>query len=403
MATVKLIIRENKINAQGECVIYVKYTHDQQYTLFSTGEKIAPEHWDAKNQRVRKSYRGFTALNEVLQVKTEGIKEVARIAKQNKVEPSLEYVKAALEKEKSQASKESPDFITLFTSFIEETAPSKVHGTNKHYKSTLNHLKNFAAHKKFKITLERINMEFYDRFLHYLTGELKLGAGTVNNQIKRLKVFLGYLTERGLYTDVSYKKFKTIRQTETDIVYLTQKELDALYDFDLSSNKRLEHVRDLLILACTTGLRHSDFSALQPENIKETYLVIRTKKTKDSLKIPLNRYSSAILSKYEGKPPGLSQQKFNDYVKEVGQVCGIDDPTEMIKYIGTKRVEKTVPKYELLSSHTGRRTFITLSLEKGMRVETVMKISGHKDMKTLMRYVKITDKIKEVEMNQAWG
>ncbi len=403
MATVKLIIRENKINAQGECVIYVKYTHDQQYTLFSTGEKIAPEHWDAKNQRVRKSYRGFTALNEVLQVKAEEIKEVARIAKQNKVEPSLEYVKAALDKEKLQALKESPNFFALFTSFIEETAPSKVHGTNKHYKSTLNHLKNFAAKKKFKITLERMNMEFYDRFLHYLTGELKLGAGTVNNQIKRLKVFLGYLTERGLYTDASYKKFKTIRQTETDIVYLTQKELDALYNFDLSNNKRLERVRDLLILACTTGLRHSDFSAIQPENIKETYLVIRTKKTKDSLKIPLNRYSSVILSKYEGKPPGLSQQKFNDYVKEVGKVCGIDDPTEMIKYVGTKRVEKTVPKYELLSSHTGRRTFITLSLEKGMRAETVMKISGHKDMKTLMRYVKITDKIKEVEMNQAWG
>ena len=130
---------------------------------------------------------------------------------------------------------------------------------------------------------------------------------------------------------------------------------------------------------------------------------IRTQKTKDPLKIPLNSYSKAILQKYEGKPSQLSQQKFNAYVKELGQLCGIDEPTEIIKYVAGKRIEKTVPKYELLSSHTGRRTFITLSLEKGMRAETVMKISGHKDTKTLMRYVRITDKIKETEMLRIWN
>lgn len=142
-----------------------------------------------------------------------------------------------------------------------------------------------------------------------------MGSGTINNQIKKLKVFLGYLNERGIHTDLSFKKFKRVKQTESDIVYLTQEELDTLYTFNLTTNKRLERVRDLLVLACTTGLRHSDFSAIQPENIKDTYLSIRTQKTKDPLTIPLNSYSRAILQKYEGKPPQLSQQKFNAYVK----------------------------------------------------------------------------------------
>ncbi|KAA5542418.1 site-specific integrase [Adhaeribacter rhizoryzae] len=402
MATVKLIIRENKINSEGLCVIYVKYTHNQNYTLFSTGEKVAPEYWDARNQKARKSLRGFNALNETIQVKAEEIKEISRIAKQNKLDPTLEHVKSVWNSKKPNFPEVNKDFFSLFEKYILETASSKAYGTNKHYKSSLNHLREFSISKKIKISLEKMNLEFYDKFIQFLTTNKKMSGGSVNNQIKRLKVFLGYLYERGIHTDLSFKKFQRVKQNECDIVYLTQYELNTLYTYNLEGNKRLEKVRDLFVLACTTGLRHSDFTALKPENIKENYITLSTQKTKDPLKIPLNYYSKAILAKYDNSPPKLSQQKFNNYIKELGQLCGIDEPTEVIKYNGSTRIKNTSPKYELLTSHTGRRTFITLSLEKGMRAETVMKISGHKDTKTLMRYVKITDKVKEVEMLKAW-
>jgi integrase len=257
--------------------------------------------------------------------------------------------------------------------------------------------------KRIKISLEAINSDFYTRFVNYLLNDMNMSNGTANNQIKRLKVFLSYLSDKGLYDSDEYKKFKLLKSTESDITYLTKEELDKLYLFDLSNNTRLEKVRDMLVLACTTGLRHSDFSTIKPVNIKGEYLMVRTVKTKDALKIPLNSYSSAILQKYEGKLPKLSQQKFNDYVKEVGQVCGIDEPTEITKYIGSKRVEKRVPKYKLLSSHTGRRTFVTQSLERGMNAQQIMSITGHKDVKTMMKYVKITDTVKQVAMSKAWN
>lgn len=195
------------MNAEGECVIYVKYTHDQNYTLFSTGEKINPVHWDAKGQQVRQDYRGFTTLNDTLDVKKNEIKEIARIAKQNKLKPTLGYVKSVLAKAKPQLPEVNKDFVALFERFIQDTSSAKVHGTNKHYKTALNHLRNFAEQKKFKLSLEKMNPEFYDKYLNYLTNDKRMSGGAINNQIKKLKVFLGYFYERGIHTDLTFKKF----------------------------------------------------------------------------------------------------------------------------------------------------------------------------------------------------
>ncbi len=153
-------------------------------------------------------------------------------------------------------------------------------------------------------------------------------------------------------------------------------------------------------------MRYSDLAGLKRENIKNDELRITVKKTKELLSIPLNPYSIAILNRYKDRHqplPMISNQKLNDYIKDLCKQSGINEQVEIVRFRGAKREAITYLKHELISVHTGRKTFVTLSLEKGMSAEEVMTITGHKDYKSFKRYVKITEQRKKVVMRNAWG
>ncbi len=145
---------------------------------------------------------------------------------------------------------------------------------------------------------------------------------------------------------------------------------------------------------------------MKREHIKQDEIKLTVKKTKEPLTIPLTPFSKAILEKYEAlhRPlPVISNQKLNDYVKELCHLAGITEPIEIVRFRGTKREAITYPKYELIGVHTGRKTFSTLSLEKGMSAEEVMTITGHRDYQSFKRYVKVTEQRKKIVMLKAWG
>ena len=145
---------------------------------------------------------------------------------------------------------------------------------------------------------------------------------------------------------------------------------------------------------------------LKREHIKRDEINLTVKKTKTELTVPLNGITSKILDKYKElhKPlPLISSQKLNTYIKELCKDAKINEPIEIVRFRGSKRETKTFPKYELIHLHTGRKTFCTLSLEKGMSAEQVMSISGHTDYKSFKRYVDVTEKLKKVVMVKAWG
>jgi integrase len=176
-----------------------------------------------------------------------------------------------------------------------------------------------------------------------------------------------------------------------------------LYNLDLTNNARLERVRDVFCFSCFTGLRFSDTVTVNRGNVRGAELFITTRKTSDNLSIPLSEQATSLLVKYDCKLPSISQQKTNDYIKELGKLAGIDEPTELTKHRGAAEVKKTEPKYKFMTTHTARRTFVTLALERGMRAETVKAITGHKDDKSFKNYIKITDKIKILEMQKVWS
>jgi integrase len=145
---------------------------------------------------------------------------------------------------------------------------------------------------------------------------------------------------------------------------------------------------------------------MRREHIKRLEIKLTIRKTKEPSVVPLNKYSMDILNKYKELAiplPMISNQKFNKYIKELCKMAEINDPVEIIRYKGATKQSTFYRKHEIISAHTGRKTFATLSLEKGIPAETVMKITGHSDYKSFQRYVKVTEERKRNEMQKAWG
>lgn len=239
-------------------------------------------------------------------------------------------------------------------------------------------------------------------------NEKKLLNNSVGKQIKTLKTFLNYVSKNELSDHkFNLRGFKVFKE-DIDIIHLTEEELFKIYNLqDLPQN--YEFVKDYFCFECFTGLRFSDISRLKNENTKTDFLEFRTKKMKEILFVPLNIFAKQIIEKYRGRfadrplPPTLSNQKTNQYLKDIAEIAGITENTMIEKFNGANRIEIIKPKCDFISTHTGRRTFITLSHEKGMSVEMIMKITGIKKWDTFKKYLKVSEKAKLIQMNNIWN
>ena len=182
---------------------------------------------------------------------------------------------------------------------------------------------------------------------------------------------------------------------------MTQNELKQIKEYIIPEDKKyLEKVRDVFLFQCFTGLRYSDVANLKSSDVKETFIEITTVKTSDSLIIELNNQSKAILKKYEKNQydnkalPVISNQRMNEYLRELAELAKINELVRETFFIGNLRKEIILPKYALLSSHAGRRTFICNALSLGIPPQVVMKWTGHSDYKAMKPYIDIADEIK---------
>ena len=224
--------------------------------------------------------------------------------------------------------------------------------------------------------------------------------------MKNLHWFLRWASDEGYLKNDDFRKFNPRLKTVTDkeVVFLTWEELMAVYSLNFPEGKKyLERVRDVFCFQCFTSLRYSDVSNLKHEDIADGLIRVVTEKTGDTISINLNKYSAAILEKYknEEKPlPVVSNQKMNKWIKEICFIAGIDQPMTTVYYKGAERIEETHPKYELIGTHTGRRTFICNALTMGIPPATVMEWTGHSDYKAMRPYIKIADRAKAEAMEK---
>ena len=439
VGTIRVEIRKNVSGKSGKNPISLIYSISGIRKRYALNKLVFPEYWDAKSQRANyilqreaKKLLPHLSVNDLLteteinDINNEIQSVSTRIEKiedkflanekpfsSQMVIDELKAIDAVSPKTKKE--EQTGLVFDFIDSYVNENEATREKGSLSVYKSVKNHLQAYQDTTGHKVTFEKIDYSFFQKFQTFLIQRIKVNkAGevspmlnntTIAKALSTLKTFLGYARKHGIKVNDSYRDF-TIKREKLEVIALTQEEFDSLLNEDLSANKRLEKVRDIFCFACATGLRYSDIAQLKREHIADNFIKLTIKKTKTELTIPLNSISASILDKYNdlNKPlPLISNQNLNYYIKELCEKAGINQPIEIVRFYGKKREVNTYAKHDLIHFHTARKTFVTLSLEKGMSAEEVMTISGHEDYKSFSRYVKVTENRKKVVMLKAWG
>ena len=286
--------------------------------------------------------------------------------------------------------------LSFIESFILDcrTRKLRLYNTTKGYMVTLNALKKFVKEVR-PVDFNDIDLRFYKDFTAYCANELNFSINTIGTKIKHLKLFLNEANEDGIVTNQEYKskKFKIVKE-ETEAIALTPDEVNKMYEHDFKDMPEMDKERDRFILTCCIGLRFSDSVRIKPEHVQNNYLNITTEKTGEKVIIPLNKMAYEILKKYNFNCPSkTTNQHSNRTIKKVGKEVGFTEDI-LIKQAGKEAVYK---KWELIDTHTGRRTFATNAYLAGVDPFVIMKITGHRDLRSFLLYIKI-DKLKNAHL-----
>ena len=427
--------------------IRLRVTFGGQRQDFSTGCQVYDKSaWDEQNELVRDGYlnpRGGSALqinNELRNIKDQmetsfkyfEALDIIPTPKQlaDKFEERLHGTvpkKPATEQKKTDIPKE-PDFFKVYDEFMFECGEKNAwtEATFEKMRAMLEDYKAFRPKLKFSDLTEKT----LTQFVVYLRDEKQLRTprkakgerdnydeddvtGLKNSTIKKklgyMRWFLNWATGKGYNTNTAYKTFvPTLKQTQKKVIYLSKEELKAVRDLELKGDDVfLEPVRDIFLFCCFSSLRYSDVSSLKWNDVKEDRIEATTVKTADSISIEINDMMRSILDKYKDVPsknglvfPYYTNQAMNRDIKVLCRIAGIDQEERITTYRGNERIDEIKKKYELVGTHTGRRTFIVNALSRGIAPSVVMKWTGHASYNSMKPYIDIVDTIKASEMSK---
>jgi integrase len=379
-------------------------------TIFSTGFTVCCADWEAAAQRLRaRSFQGraktpATLINRELDRIEQSIIDIFADFDRQGIIPSAAEFRAAYDE------LTRPKDRSIFPHFDEWVkAEDRPLESTKKLKTVRNHLYAINPAMTFD-DLEATGMADIIRYLSRRENaqhQVGLSNTTINKLIAQIKAFVRWAVERGYCQPNRFTTQRSrLKQPHKTVIFLDWDELMTVYRFDFGSKHYLSQVRDVFCFCCFTGLRYSDVRNLKTDNISDGALHIVTLKTNSALTIELNDYSREILNRYSeystadgAALPVISNQKMNAYLKEIGQLCGIDAPVSVTYYRGTQRIDATYPKWQLLSSHAGRRTFVCNALMLGIAPDIVMKWTGHSGYKAMKPYIDVADSTRRRAMD----
>jgi integrase len=386
-----------------------------EYT-FSVGYTVNVKDWVADAQRCKpRSIHGkkkipANVINEALDAVFNIVESIFINFATNNTIPDVDDFKSYLSSLRTDTTNKTNtnNFFDAFDEFIKENMT-----TGRWRENTLKRIitaKNHLYKMNPRLTFDTLRME--DLIIYMSTqknkdGEVGLSNTTSKKLINIVKWFLRWCQEKKIRINNAedfVNQKSRLTTTSRPVIYLTWEELMSLYNFDFSAKPYLARVRDVFCFCCFSSLRWSDVDNLKKSDIYDDAIHITTIKTADTLTIELNQYTSAILQRYadtdsERALPVITNQKMNKYLKEVGELCQLIEPITITSYVGSKRVDKTYRKWELLTTHAGRRTFICNALMLGIAPNIVMRWTGHSDYAAMKPYIAIADEVKKSAMN----
>jgi len=385
-------------NADKPTYIFIRKTLTDGPFKMGLGVKLLPAHWDSETERAiianldKQTVDDNKSINALLSGIDKFIEGRTRDARYNSNHLTGPELTRKIEELTGKKKSKKTGFFDHCEAIIEDmktgrllTPHGKIYsvGTIKNYNQYLGNFKEFDP----GISFNSITVDYYRSFIQWC-NEQDYSLNFIGQHINKLIVLMKESRRRGLHNNISFldAEFKRLRE-DTDDISLTQDELDKLYKQNVPNPVR-DIARDWFIIGCYLGLRASDIQLLDAKNIHGGKVTIANEKTDTKVVIPIRPEIKAILNKWSGLPPKMSDQEINRSIKEVAEICKIDQPVLYFLTKGGVRRDFYMKKYEMISCHTCRRFFITTLLNAGIPDNQVMQLAGIKKHATLLRYKK---------------
>ena len=403
--------------------IIMRVTFSGMRVDFTTGYRIDTDKWDKDGQKVKKGCtnkkkESASEINYYLNSLSTTIGDIFKGYEVEEVSPTIARVREDLNARMAGAIPEAGQtsakrFQDAWDAFIEEESRSKdwTVATHRKYNAVRNRLKDF----KTTLSFDDIEEKTLNKWVEFLQkqpmpdGTVGMKNSTVYKYIQFLRVFLNWATRKGYNIKLDYQSFRpNLKQAHNQPIYISQEEIHQLMDFKApKGQERLEKIRDLFIFCCFSSLRWSDVCQLTRAHIDGDAIVLIQKKTAQTVRIELNKYTRTILEKYEDAhmPGGLalpvmSNQKMNDALKILFKQAGLDKPITRTYFVGNKRVDEVKPLYERVTTHVGRKTFVVIGLSNDISPYTITQWTGHSSLAAMKPYMAIADKEKKNAMKK---
>ena len=363
---------------------------------YSTGRSVKTVYWDKKTRRL-KTMRGAQGdrnrkLNIIL---NEYEFAVERIRDFYGSALTKDRLKAKLDEYFHVKEKKSETVLELFDEYLKEIKDvgTLTKATQTKYRQSRDKFKAFEGKRQLK--LKDMTDTVLWAFVAYMRDVYKNTDNSLSRNLTFFKTFLNWNIKKGRAVPDDFKHV-TVKKRDTDDIALTQEEIKILETIKL--DHRLDLYRDMFLIGVYSGQRFSDYSVFEKADVSNGMIIKRAEKTETNSYIPLHPKLERLLDKYDWQLRTISSQKFNKAIQQICKKAGFDDEVKKTKYLGSKKIIERFQRWEIVTSHTARRTFITLSSTKGMPDHIIMSITGIRDPKTLQKYKKIN---LETVMSQA--
>lgn len=364
---------------------------------------VNPDHWDSKNQRAKKTMIGYEVLNQSLdELKMNVLKFIRELQLREKLDwPQLaQQLRNYLQPEKVKRpqivelkSNEQP-LVPVIGSFLTARTAEYKPETARKYKILEAVLLDFQEHRKQVIHIQGVSFALLEEFRLYLLNERNNRNDTIYKMLASLKCLIRWMLNNDYPVDPKSLEVRQKVKVKHDIVTLTEQELQRLETVELNSYQT--PIRDCFLFQVYTGQRFSDMQQLAPDQIKDNAWKFKAVKTGKDMVVPFVGWCSKakqIGEKYGFSFPKYTQQYFNREMTKICRLAGIIEPVKLTRYQGSSLLQMQKPKCDWVSSHTARRTCVSLLLAKGVPPTVVMKLTGHSSIQTMMRYERTTNEV----------
>lgn len=372
--------------------IIIQYRINGKQFRIYTGVQCKTNEWNKKSKSIFKSSDDATSSNQLIKSYRNEIEAYINDLKRSGKSYDHELMKKFIKKKFSTKSEEpkKKDLFCAFDLFIKSKSKTYASVTISSYKNSLSHLKKYSNNAEV-LAFNKLNKVWFENYLHYLKTKLNHSPGTRSNQIKNIKSVLNYAHELELHDFTKYQSIKKEKANPTNI-YLSENEIDQLIITTFSKTNE-EQIIDAFIFICLTGIRFSDYSKISKKNFKQIdghwFINFQQAKTKKEVSVPIvYKKACDLLLKYEFELPKYTNAYFNRRLKEVFTLYKLFSEKIILH---KEQKNGSFIKRDLITVHTGRRTFATNLFLKNTPINLIMAATGHETEKAFRTYIKASE------------